>query len=116
MSYENKLKAAHAELNKAGIRESSSNPIYIRILRKLGFQSPPPFYRSFWINWLTSYIFFTFIYGTLMWFISWQDMEFSILQSFVSASTIGGIFGFAIANYYKWKSSRCKLSKWEKLG
>ncbi len=59
MSYHSKLIAAHEELEQAGIWKSNFNPPLFRLLRKLGVKYPPPYYRSFQSNFLTSFVFFT---------------------------------------------------------
>ena len=115
MSYRSKLIAAHEELEQAGIWKSNFNPPLFRLLRKLGVKYPPPYYRSFQSNFLTSFVFFTPVWGILMYFLGWQASGKSITESAITALVGGLLYGLITALYYSWKSKRCKLTKWENI-
>lgn len=115
MSYQSKLIAAHKELKQAGIWKSNFNPPLFRVLRKLGVESPPPYYRSFQSNFFTSFVFFTPVWGVLMYFFGWQASGKSIIESAIIALVGGLLYGLTTAWYYSWKFKKCKLTRWDEL-
>jgi hypothetical protein len=113
MYYHSKLLAAHEELSRAGIWKSNFNPLLFQVLRKLGMNTPPPYYRNFTLNFFTSFACFTAILGLLGWLNDWQGK--SLTEGIIAALVGGALFGLIIASYYRWKFKKCKLTKWEDL-
>lgn len=115
MSYHSKLLAAHEELSRAGIWKSNFNPPLFQLLRKLGVKYPPPYYRSFISNFLTSFAFFTPVWGLLKWLIDWQTAGKTPIEAIITALVGGALFGLTTASHYSWKFKKCKLTRWENL-
>ncbi|EOX3483977.1 DUF6404 family protein [Vibrio cholerae] len=116
MDYERKLKAASEELNSKGVWKSNYNPPSAKLLQMLGLQQPPPYYRSFWVNFTNSFIVYTPIFGVLMWFILWSAEGQSVTYAVISSSIAGVAYGVTMALYFFIQRRRLNLKKWEDLG
>lgn len=113
--YKRRFEAATTEVNEAGIWSANSIPLYVRMMRKLGFQPKPPHYRSFLSNLLGMGIFFALFWGVTMYFSTWRADEKSVAECFILALVAGMVFGGFMAVYYHRSAKRHSLTRWEAL-
>ncbi|WP_085297010.1 DUF6404 family protein [Cognaticolwellia mytili] len=115
MSFQDKLEAAQKELNETNIWKSNHNPPFLVLLRKLGFNIRPFHYGSFISNFLNSSVWFSVVWGGIMWFTIWQSNGMSAQAALITSLSAGLLFGFIMAAYYKYSAKKNNLSGWHKL-
>ena len=74
MTFEERLTAAHQELESKGVWHANYNPPLCRLLRRLGYPVKPPHYEDWLTNSLAFGISFGLVWGMMMWFFSWRPM------------------------------------------
>lgn len=114
-SYEDRIARALAELEASEIKSLNYAPPIFRVARKLGLKPRPPHYMSFTRAVLLLGPFFGLMWGTVMWFLSWEAQELPLLVAVLAALLAGALFGLAMAGYYRWAGSQAGLSRWEDL-
>ncbi|WP_415226262.1 DUF6404 family protein [Psychromonas sp.] len=112
MIFKSKLTKAHQELENAAIWPSNYNPPLLDLFRKLGYRIPPPHYRGFLINFTSQTLFFTTIWGAIMWLLVWQTGYVPVYYALLVSSSVGLFFGFSMAVYYKFSAAHHHLSDW----
>ena len=112
MTFKNRLAKAHKELESAGIWRSNYNPPPLSLLRKLGYLIPPPHYRSFLVNFISQTLYFSTIWGGVMWFFVWQDEHVDAHLACAVSISVGLFVAFFMAVYYKFSAKRHQLSNW----
>ena len=115
MSFQDKLEAAQKELNETNIWKSNHNPPISILLRKLGFNIRPFHYCSFISNFLNASLWFSAVWGLIMWFTTWQSTDISVQAALIISLSAGLLFGLFMATYYKHSAKKNKLSDWQKL-
>ncbi|WP_319531368.1 DUF6404 family protein [uncultured Cohaesibacter sp.] len=115
MSYEEKYVRALEELAQTPILEGNYCPPFHRVLRRLGFQLPPPHYDHFFRNFILTSIPFGILWGILMWMIAWSTAEVPLDIALTGAVAAGLLFGFLLALYYHVTATRHRLSRWRDL-
>lgn len=111
MDFESKVALAHAEAQSKGIWESNYNPPIYRLIRWIGIQTAPPYYQSFYFNFILSFCYFT----PLMWLFSYFINDLSLSESGIGAVVTGVAFALLISVVYRIRQSQLKLTKWENL-
>ena len=112
MTFKNKLTKAHKELEDAGIWRSNYNPPPLDLLRKIGYRILPPHYRSFLVNFISQTLFFTTIWGGIMWLLVWQAEHVAAYFALLVSISVGLFMGFCMAVYYKFSAKHHHLSDW----
>ena len=115
MSFQDKFEAAQKELNETEIWQSNYNPPVSVLLRKLGFSIRPFHYCSFISNFLASSIWFSGVWGLIMWFTTWQFNDTPIQFALLTSLFAGLFFGLIMALYYKHSAKKNNLSDWHAL-
>jgi len=112
--YETK-EAAINELKESNIRPLNyTSPIHI-LFWKLGFKIRPAHYNSYLRNATFIGLWFSVVWGLLMWFFEWRSMSISIPVAVGFSVFAGALFGIILATYYKWSARKHNLSKWDDL-
>lgn len=115
MSYYKRKEAAMQELKNSRIWKSNSMPPALIISWGLGIKAKPPHYNSFMNNALSMGLWFSAVWGILMWFTQWRSLDFSVSGVITFALVAGTFFGVAMAAYYKWSARKHQLSNWVDL-
>jgi membrane associated rhomboid family serine protease len=104
-----------AILASTGIRRSNYEPPYLRVLWRLGFDTPPPHFVRFLPMFSFAAAWFGVGYGATMWALFWQKRGISGNVAIVGSCLAGLFFGFAMASYYARGRRRHQLPDWESL-
>lgn len=115
MSFEQKKRAALAELEASGIWRMNAMPPAYRLFWKLGFNVRPPHYKSFWQNAVSLGVYFACAWGLVMWF--WQFRAIGMSFGYVAGmAAVAGVWVGAIMGiYYRWSARKHRLSRWSDL-
>ena len=115
MLFDDRLNAAHKELESTGIWKSNFNPPITRILRKAGLKIRPPHYYSFLVIFLIYAVYFGCAWGLTMWFIMWSSQSMTPEIALITSLFSGIFVGLSMALYYRITAKKNNLSSWEKL-
>ncbi|MGL4926145.1 MAG: DUF6404 family protein [Plesiomonas shigelloides] len=115
MDYESKLKAAHQELEDKGVWPSNYNPPMYRLLRKLGVQLAPPYYQSFWKNFIFVSVTFTLTWFFAFHFIIYRPNPKEIIDVAYESVIFGISFGFIMSMFYLVRRKQLKLTNWQSM-
>lgn len=116
MTFHDKLKLAYAELQATGIKKTNYRPPFTLLLQKCGLKLPPPHYTGFWQNTLLLGSFFGMTWGTIMYFAVWQAQSMGPMEALITIICTGGIYGLAMAAYYRYGARKHHLTPWTQLG
>ncbi|MFM4963930.1 DUF6404 family protein [Aeromonas bivalvium] len=114
MNFEERLAAAHQELESKGVWHANYNPPLFRLLRRLGLRLRPPHHERFLINVLAMGIPTGAIWGVLMWCLGWQD-EVSPAFALRQSALFGIGFGLLMATWLWFRRKQLKLTPWDAL-
>ena len=113
--YERKFQAALDEMKAAGIGRSNAYPPGLRLLRSVGLKPRPAYYLPFIKVALPNAIYFSVVYGLIMWFWEWRGQETPLSDIAISALLVGALPGLSIALWVAITKKRHKLSDWQSL-
>ena len=114
MNFEERLAAAHQELESKGVWHANYNPPLLRLLRRLGLRLRPPHHERFLVNLLAFGLPTGAIWGMLMWYLGWHDEvspAFALRQSLL----FGIGFGLLMAIFLLVRCKQLKLTPWDAL-
>ncbi|CAH7301056.1 conserved hypothetical protein [Vibrio chagasii] len=114
MKFEERIELAHKNLREKGVWELNYNPPLDRVLRKLGFRLPPPYYQSFPKN----FIFILFSCTPIFLIVNFMVETASSVTFFYlfSESIIDGIsFSVIMSAFYLIRRKQLKLKEWKPL-
>jgi hypothetical protein len=106
-----KRAAALRLLSSKGVPSSSSAPGFFRLLWKIGFDVPPPYFLSFWSAVAFVGIVFSLAVLCLLIIIPGLSTVFCIISSVVT----GLFFGIIFAIFFDFKKNRYSLPSWREL-
>ncbi len=106
---------ALALLAAAGIRKSNYQPLALTLMWRVGLQVPPPHFASFWGLWAVAGLYFSVVWGLIMWIFVWQPQGLPMLAAAFNATLAGALFGLAMAGYYAFGRKRHQLPAWQSL-
>lgn len=115
MSFTSQRAEALAILEKTGIRRSSYEPPWIRLLWRIGVKLPPPHFAHFWLTVLVYGVLFGAIWEALMWLMFWFRQDSSLLAAIVGGLAAGVFFGLYMAVYYAHERHKYSLPSWQSL-
>lgn len=116
MTFEERRQRAIAVLNRHGIPQHTSEPVQLRLFRKLGMQVRPLHFESFWRTTLVSALWFGPFWALIMWFFSWRKDGGSPLVYLLATAASGLVYGLVMASIYAWSRKKYRLPSWESLG
>ena len=116
MTFDERRQRAIAVLNRHGIPQHTSEPVQLRLFRKLGMQVRPLHFESFWRTTLVFALWFGPLWALLMWFFSWRKDGGSPFVYLLAATVSGLVYGLAMAAIYAWSRKKYRLPSWESLG
>ena len=114
MNFEERLAAAHQELESKGVWHANYNPPLLRLLRRLGLRLRPPHHERFLVNILALGLPIGAIWGVLMWFFGWQH-EVSLGFALRQGLLFGLGVGLLMACWLWFRRKQLKLTPWEAL-
>ncbi len=100
------------QLEKQGIKASTSAPPLFRLLWLFGIDIRPPLNQSFLINTLLMGLFFGIFWGLYMWIFQWRKWHMSYIGAILYAAATGVLFGISMAIYYRRKSQKVNVPTW----
>ena len=113
--YERKFQAALDEMKAAGIGRGNAYPPGLRLLRSIGLKPRPAYYLPFIKVALPNAIYFSMVFGLIMWFWEWRGQG-TPLSLVVTAALVGGAsYGLVKALWDARTKKRHKLSDWQSL-
>ncbi|EIS3739368.1 hypothetical protein LO908_001721 [Aeromonas hydrophila] len=115
MTFEERLTAAHQELESKGVWHANYNPPLCRLLRRLGYPVKPPHYEDWLTNSLAFGISFGLVWGMMMWFFSWRPMGTEPLFALPQIALFAGLFGLSMASLLWLRRKQLKLTPWAQL-
>ena len=115
MTFEERLTAAHQELASKGVWQSNYNPPLLRLLRRFGYPVKPPQYEGWLTNFLVFGVGVGLVWGTMMWFFSWQPMAMDPQFALRQTALFAGFFGLTMASGLWLRRKQLKLTPWEQL-
>lgn len=113
--YTRRLNAALAELETSTIKRANYAPPLFRVARAIGLRPRPPHYMSFARAALLAGPAFGILWGLLMWVLAWSNSGMPIGFALLASLLAGGLFGLAMAAYYRWAAGEAGLSRWDDL-
>ncbi|MCH8552311.1 MAG: DUF6404 family protein [Natronospirillum sp.] len=113
--FDRRRSAALKLLADSGMRPGNYNPPLMRLTQRMGIELRPPHFMPFHQAVLVFGIYFSVVWGLLMWLLFWSSdgMEPSTAAS--TALAAGFLFGVLMACWYKFDRRRHKLPSWESL-
>lgn len=114
MNFEDRLAAAHQELESKGVWHANYNPPLLRLLRRLGLRLRPPHHERFLVNLLAFGLPTGVIWGVLMWYLGWQN-EVSPTFALHQSTLFGLGFGLLMATWLWFRRKQLKLTPWDAL-
>jgi hypothetical protein len=93
-------------------RISSAIPLLWRLLWRLGFRTPPPYFLPFLPNVILAGLPFGGIWGVMMWFLFWRNEEMSNAAVLISVIMAGLIFGLLTATQWRKEAKKLQLPDW----
>ena len=115
MTFEERLAAAHQELASKGVWHANYNPPLCRLLRRFGYPVKPPHFEGWLTNFLVFGVGVGLVWGTMMWFFSWQPMAMDPQFALRQTALFAGFFGFTMASWLWLRRKQLKLTPWEQL-
>ncbi|WP_041208522.1 DUF6404 family protein [Aeromonas jandaei] len=115
MTFEERLAAAHQELANKGVWHANYNPPLCRLLRRFGYPVKPPQYEGWLTNFLVFGVGVGLVWGTMMWFFSWQPMAMDPQFALRQTALFAGFFGLTMASWLWLRRKQLKLTPWEQL-
>lgn len=116
MNFDERRKRAIAVLNRKGIPQASSEPVQIRLFRRLGFQVRPLHFETFWRTTLFFGLWFGPFWAVIMWFFSWRKDGTDPMMAVLAAAICGLVYGMTMAGVFAWNKKKHALPTWESLG
>ncbi|WP_194435558.1 DUF6404 family protein [Vibrio fluminensis] len=116
MGYQTKLELAHKELHEKGVWKSHYNPPIAKAMAKIGMCIPPPYYQTFFDNFLISMTLFASVWGALNWIMFWSVEGKPVLEAIYMSLLAGVLFGLIMASFYRYRRKQLQLSDWRSLG
>ena len=113
--YERKFQAALDEMKAAGIWRSNAYPPGLRLVRSIGLKPRPAYYLPFIKVALPNAIFFSVVYGLMMWFWEWRGQGTPLSDIAISPLLVGALPGLFMALWVTRTKKRHKLSDWQSL-
>jgi hypothetical protein len=111
MNIASKRTAALELLARTGMRRSSYEPPLLRLLWRVGMDSPPPHFASFGQNLVIAGIYFGVAWG-----LGWAILAKVILDipgTVVWAACAAGLlFGLSMATYYAYGARKYHIPRW----
>lgn len=115
MSFERKKERALAMMESKHMWRSNYAPPLLRGLWKLGVKIPPLPFVSFWrLTFMMGGI-FGLMWGTMMWFYSWQGMGVQLSWAIFWSLSSGVLFGLMVATFHRWRKKVNDLPDWKDL-
>ena len=115
MSFEKKKERAIAIMDRKKMWRSNYAPPLLRLLWKMGFKIPPLPFASFWQITLLMGGMFGFIWGVVMWFVSWKSMGMQPTVAIGTTMGAGVLFGVFLAVFHWWRKLVNHLPDWDSL-
>ena len=115
MTFEERLAAAHQELANKGVWHANYNPPLCRLLRRFGYPVKQPHYEGWLTNVLVFGVGVGLVWGTMMWFFSWQPMAMDPQFALRQTALFAGFFGLTMASWLWLRRKQLKLTPWEQL-
>ena len=116
MTFDERRQRAIAVLNRHGIPQHTSEPVQLRLFRRLGMQVRPLHFESFWRTTLVHAVWFAPFWGIFMWIFRWRTDGTHPAMALLGAATCGLIYGMVMAGVYAWAKKKYRLPSWESLG
>ena len=113
--YDRRYSAAVAEMQRAGIWRWNGEPPYVRLNRRIGLPTRPPYYVPFWTAVLSFGANFSLGLGLFTYCLQWQGPSRPLLSDVVALGVAGLCFGLAMAAWYRRVRVKHRLSRWEDL-
>jgi Family of unknown function (DUF6404) len=109
MTHREKVACFEQLLKDRGYWISNAIPPACRLLWRIGFETPPPYFLSFSVGVLSAGLPFGILWGAVMWL--WPD-ERSSESVLVSSALVGLFFGLSMAIFWRLQARSLGLPAW----
>ncbi len=113
MTHGEKVEYLLNDLGRRGVSKYVVAPPLYRILWRLGLETTPPLFASFWWITRTMGAFFAIAWGIFMWLFAWQSEGLPLAIDVATSILTGLCFGLAMAWYYRRRARDLALPRWE---
>ncbi|HBF51652.1 MAG TPA: hypothetical protein DDX04_16360, partial [Massilia sp.] len=96
--------------------QAGSEPVQIRLFRRLGFQVRPLHFETFWRTTLFFGLWFAPMWAIIMWFFSWRKDGTHPMMAVLGAAICGLVYGMTMAGVFAWSKKKHDLPTWDSLG
>jgi len=115
MDINQKRDAALTLLESSGVGRGNFAPLPLRLLWRLGCDIPPPYFGSFLGNSLRAGMFFSVVWGVIMWGSVWSREGKSPMSALIAAAGAGLFFGLAMGEFYANGKHKHQLPSWREF-
>ena len=99
----------------AGVWRTNDMPLYLRMVRKIGFEPRPPYYESFAKVVVLFGTYFAVSWGLAMNLVIWRDQAIPLPIQLIGPALASLLFGFWTALWYRYVRRKRSLSSWDDL-
>ncbi|MEQ9453843.1 MAG: DUF6404 family protein [Phycisphaeraceae bacterium] len=112
MTHSEKVACFEGLLRERGFWIANAIPPATRLLWRLGFKVPPPYFLSFWVLFFWSGGFFGVFWSFWMWLIMWRGVM-PVPMMVVIGGLMGVAFGLIMAINSRRQARRLGLPAWD---
>ncbi len=113
--FERRKQKAIALMDSRKMWRSNYAPPLLRGLWKLGLKIPPTPFMSFRHVLVLMSVWYSVVWGLVMYFCTWRAQECHLLSPVFTVSVLGLFFGFFMALFHLWRKKVNGLPDWSEL-
>ncbi|MES2070275.1 MAG: DUF6404 family protein [Pseudomonadota bacterium] len=115
MDINQKRDAALKLLESSGAGRGNFAPLLVRLLWRMGFDIPPPYFGSFLGNAFRMGMFFSAVWGVIMWVSVWSHQGKSPMSALIATAGAGFFYGIVMGGYFAYGKHKHQLPSWREF-